>query len=80
MAPIRMGPNSRSSVNARLTGSRPTVPAMRLNPDLKAKYAALRDVGKRAKVAIIAIMRMLLETANALVKADSLWVKNAPCP
>jgi len=52
--------------------------AMRFNPDLKAKYTALRDAGKPAKVAIVALMRKLLETANALVKADRLWVEKAP--
>ena len=55
----------------------PALVAMRFNPDLKAKYAALRDAGKPAKVAIVALMRKLLETANALVKADRLWVEKA---
>ena len=52
--------------------------AIRFNPDLKAKYTALRAAGKPAKVAIVALMRKLLETANALVKADRLWVEKAP--
>lgn len=51
----------------------PALVAMRFNPDLKAKYATLREAGKPAKVAIVALMRKLLETANALVKADRLW-------
>jgi len=51
----------------------PALVAMRFNPDLKSKYAALREVGKPAKVAIVTLMRKLLETANALVKADRLW-------
>lgn len=53
----------------------PALVAMRFNPDLKAKYSALREAGKPAKVAIVAIMRKLIETANALVKADRIWVK-----
>lgn len=57
----------------------PALVAMRFNPDLKTKYAALRQVGKPAKVAIIAIMRKLLETANALVKGDRIWVKKTAC-
>ena len=57
----------------------PALVAMRFNPDLKAKYTALRHVGKPAKVAIIAIMRKLLETANALVKGDHLWAKKSSC-
>jgi transposase len=52
----------------------PALVAMRYNPDLKAKYEALRAAGKPAKVAIVAIMRKLIETANALVKADRVWV------
>ena len=52
----------------------PALVAMRYNPDMKAKYEALRAAGKPAKVAIVAIMRKLIETANALVKADRVWV------
>lgn len=51
----------------------PALVAIRHNPDLKAKYEALRAAGKSAKVAIVAIMRKLIETANALVKADRKW-------
>ena len=43
---------------------------MRFNPDLKAKYAALREA---AKVAVVTLMRKLIETANALVKANRNW-------
>lgn len=57
----------------------PALVAMRFNPDLKTKYTALRQAGKPAKVAIIAIMRKLLETANALVKGDRIWVKKTSC-
>ena len=46
---------------------------MRYNPDLKAKYEDLRTAGKPAKVAIVAVMRKLIEMANALVKADRTW-------
>ena len=57
----------------------PALVAMRFNPDLKAKYTALREAGKPAMVAIVALMRKLVETANALVKADRRWVKKWPC-
>ena len=57
----------------------PALVAMRFNPDLQAKYSQLRAAGKPAKVAIVAIMRKLLETANALVKADRFWVEKSPC-
>lgn len=55
----------------------PALVAMRHNPDLKAKYEDLRAAGKPAKLAIVAIMRKLIEMANALVKADRLWVKKS---
>jgi len=55
----------------------PALVAMRFNPDLKTKYSALRDAGKPAKIAIAAVMRKLIETANALVKADRIWVKKS---
>ena len=51
----------------------PALVAMRFNPDLKVKYELLRAAGKPAKVAIVAIMRKLIETANALVKANRTW-------
>lgn len=53
----------------------PALVAMRFNSDLKEKYSALRAAGKPAKVAIVAVMRKLIETANALVKADRDWVE-----
>ena len=53
----------------------PAIVAMRFNPDLRAKYQALRTAGKPAKVAITALMRKLIELANTLVKADRLWVQ-----
>jgi transposase len=52
----------------------PALVAMRYNPDLKAKYQALRANGKPAKLAIVAVMRKLIETANALLKADRMWM------
>ena len=51
----------------------PAVAAIRCNPDLGAKYAALRHAGKPAKVAITAIMRKLVVLANTLVQQDRLW-------
>jgi hypothetical protein len=38
--------------------------------DRLVKYENLRAAGKPAKVAIVAVMRKLIETAQALVKAD----------
>jgi transposase len=41
------------------------------------KYKAMIEQGKPQKVALTAIMRKLIELANALVKADREWVPNA---
>ena len=51
----------------------PALIATRFNPDLKAKYNQLREAGKPAKVAIVAVMRKLIELANVLVKAGRKW-------
>ena len=42
--------------------------ALRFNPDMKARYNTMRDAGKPAKVTITAVMRKLLELANALIQ------------
>ena len=47
----------------------PALVAMRFNPDLKAKYQAMIKAGKPPKVALTALMRKLIELANALIKA-----------
>ena len=57
----------------------PTLAAMRVNPDLKAKYTQFRDAGRPARIAIVAIIRKLLETANALVKADRFYAAKYNC-
>lgn len=54
----------------------PALVAARFNPDLKAKYQQFIAQGKPAKVAITAVMRKLIVTANALLKADRLWLKS----
>jgi len=67
---------------AAIAGGRPCVRAAlymaalvaaRHHPQLKLSYKALRDQGKPAKVALIAIARKLLVTANGLVKANTLY-------
>jgi transposase len=54
----------------------PALVAARFNPDLKAKYQQLIAAGKPAKIAITAVMRKLIVIANALLKADRLWIKS----
>ncbi|AYD00839.1 transposase [Neorhizobium sp. NCHU2750] len=51
----------------------PALVAIRFNPDLKAKYDALRTAGKPPKVAITAIMRKLVVLANALLRKQQIW-------
>jgi len=54
----------------------PALVAARHNPDMRDKYKALINLGKPQKVALTAIMRKLIELANALVKQDREWVPN----
>ena len=56
----------------------PALVAMRFNPDLKAKYDKLKEVGKASKVAITAIMRKLVVLANALLRDDRTWTQSIP--
>ena len=50
-----------------------TLVGVRFNPTLHAFYHRLRQAGKRPKVALVAAMRKLLITLNALVRDDALW-------
>lgn len=45
--------------------------AIRHDPAQKAAYATLRDAGKPAKVALIAVARRMLVTANAVLKTKT---------
>jgi transposase len=56
----------------------PALVATRYNPDLKAKYNQLIRAGKPAKVAITAIMRKLIVTANALLRDGRKWSEVRP--
>jgi transposase len=47
--------------------------AARCNPQLRHDYKRLRDAGKKAKVAITAVMRKLVVLANVLIKEDRPW-------
>ena len=48
--------------------------AVKHNPALKARYEALRERGKLAKVAIVACMRVLIVRLNAMLKAGTPWL------
>ena len=56
----------------------PALVAARFNPDLSTKYRSMIAAGKPPKLALTAIMRKLIETANALVKADREWQPKVP--
>ena len=56
----------------------PALAAIRANPPLGRKYAALLEAGKPPKVAITAVMRKLVVLANALVQQDRLWTPEPP--
>ncbi len=77
---------SAKATRAAIAGGRPCVRtalymaalvASRHNPQMKAAYLSLREQGKPAKVALIAVARRLLVTANALVKANQSWGPDA---
>lgn len=50
---------------------------IRFQPEFNARYQALLDKGKCAKVALIACMRVLLIRLNAMIRDDSEWRDNA---
>lgn len=50
-----------------------TLSAIRCNPSIKAHYAHLRAHGKPPKVALVACMRKLLVTMNAILKSGTPW-------
>jgi transposase len=56
----------------------PALVAARFNPDLKAKYQAFIQAGKPKKLAITAIMRVLLILANALIRSGRTWTPEHP--
>jgi len=56
------------------------VAAIRFNPIIKAFYRRLIAAGKPPKVAIVACMRKLLVTLNAMVRSSSRWDPNHSRP
>lgn len=61
----------RSSIRAALYMA--ALVASRCNPAMAHFYRRLRDLGKPAKVALVAVMRKLLTIVNAMVKHQSRW-------
>jgi len=71
---------------AHIAGGRPCVraalymaalSAVRADSGFKAEYQALRNEGKAAKVALIAIARRIAVAANAMLKSGQPWAKGA---
>jgi len=48
--------------------------AIRHNPPLRRFYRRLREAGKPARLALVAVMRKLLTTLNAIVRDNKPWV------
>jgi len=72
---------------AHIQGGRPCVraalymaalAAARSDKGFKAEYQALRQAGKPAKVALIAIARKLVVAANGMLKANRPWITPGP--
>lgn len=51
----------------------PALVAARYNPDLRQRYQTMIQAGKPAKVALTALMRKMIELANALVQQNRKW-------
>lgn len=51
----------------------PALVAIRFNKEMATKYKTMTEAGKPAKVAITAIMRKLIITANSLLRDDRKW-------
>ena len=54
-----------------------TLSAIRANPPIRDFYKRLRAQGKPAKLAIVAAMRKLITTANAVIPNDTPWIHKA---
>lgn len=55
----------------------PALVAARYNPDLRQRYQTMIQAGKPTKVALTALMRKMIELANALVRQDREWAPKA---
>jgi len=53
----------------------PALAAIRFNQEMTLKYKAMTEAGKPAKVAITAIMRKLIITANSRLRDGRKWSK-----
>jgi transposase len=63
----------RATVRSALYMATVAAPAVRCNPPLRQAYQRLRAAGKPPKLAIIAVMRKLLVTLNAIIRDKTPW-------
>jgi transposase len=60
-------------IGVRNTLYMPALAAIRFNPALRAFHRRLVGVGKKPKVAIVAVMRKMLTTLNAMLRDGNSW-------
>ena len=60
-------------IGVRNTLYMPALAAIRFNPALRAFHRGLVGVGKKPKVAIVAVMRKMLTTVNAMLRDGNSW-------
>lgn len=88
LAGLAPHPNQSGTRNAaaRIGGGRPCVraalylaaiSAVRSDKGFKREYQAMRQAGKPAKVALVAIARRIVVAANGMLKSDRPWEKHA---
>ena len=53
--------------------SHPPLTACRFNPALKTFHERLAAAGKKSKVVIVAVMRKIITTLNAMVRDNVAW-------
>ena len=66
----------RTALYADVTSAMSALSAARSNPPVKALYERLVEKGKSKKVALVACMRKLLVTCNAVVRDGAAWEPN----
>ena len=61
-------------LGVRYTLYMPALAAIRFNPALRAFHRRLVAAGKKPKVAIVAVMRKMLTTLNAILRDGDSWI------
>ena len=61
-------------IGVRNTLYMPALAAIRFNPALRAFHRRLVATGKKPKIAIVAVMRKMLTTLNAILRDGNSWI------